>query len=916
MMPSVAAVSIQNLKQNFQRIGFTTSVARKLLNVLMLIAVAWIGGCASSSPTSTNTAPGITTQPASVTVTAAATATFMASATGTPVPTVQWMVSTNGGASFTAVAGATSTILNISTTASQNGNVYEVVFTNSVSSATSSSATLTVNSAPVIATNPADVTVIAGANATFVAAATGMPVPTVQWMVSTNGGTTFTNLAGATSATLTFSVAAVLNGDQYKAVFTNAAGTVTTSTAMLTVNSAPTITVNPAPLTIEAGDAAVFTAAANGTPTPRVQWFVSTNGGASFNAIVGATSTTLSFTASLAQSQNLYQAVFTNSTNASTTAPALLTVTPVVIVFVAISNPSNLQFTLGTGGTINFSAAITNGTAGTGLNWSVSGVAGGNSTVGTITSSTMNGALATYTAPVSAPVGGTVTVVATYTGAGSAASPAATVNIVANRDSTLSGQVVFQVRGFQVNGFPFGMVGTFTADGLGGLSNIFVDTNNVQSDGSGSIFTSKVRWNGSYSMDTTRHGILHMTLASDPTAQINFAFTFSGGNGSMVEIDTPLGATAFGTFGAASASSFTVAPGGLNGTYIMRLDGPNTGGDGYFSALGQMTFTQTGNSTTSGTVIGSVDFGGGTANIVGGTVEMDADGSGYASVVMPLDISGELIFSAYISSSGRIFTLESDSNSFALTGLFRSQTIPPEGFIAANIFTSAILFEASGVDPTNNLASVIIGGFSPSACNPTTEVVGGYDENDGGSVTGNSPVAFTGSFTVDPTVPGLGTLTFTNGLSFVFLMRSPGEGFILEASQVNSASRVGEIGSQTGPNGGFTLATLNDITQNVGTVTTTPASANGVAIINFGSGTYTASADGSALAQSPFIAGTSTGTVTITDAVRGRGILTPAKGSVFGSSTAVFYAIDGTGAFIMISVDPTTLQPQIIIVGN
>ena len=70
-----------------------------------------------------------------------------------------------------------------------------------------------------------------------------------------------------------------------------------------------------------------------------------------------------------------------------------------------------------------------------------------------------------------------------------------------------------------------------------------------------------------------------MTLASDPTAQMNFAFTFSDGNGSMVEIDTPLGATAFGTFSAANSSSFTVASGGLNGTYVIRLDGPNTGGD-------------------------------------------------------------------------------------------------------------------------------------------------------------------------------------------------------------------------------------------------------------------------------------------------------------------------------------------------
>jgi hypothetical protein len=1008
MKPLVAAFSIQDLKQDVQRFGFTASAARKLLSILTLVAVVWIGGCASSSPATANTAPAITTQPTSTTVIAGATATFTAAATGTPTPTLQWMVSTNGGASFTMVAGATSTTLSLNTIASQNGSVYEAVFTNTVSSATSTAATLTVNSAPVITTNPGNVTVLAGANATFIAAASGAPVPTLQWQVSTNGGTTFTNLAGATSPVLTFVATAGLNGNQYKAVFTNSvssatttaatlnvnvapvvtvnptnasasvgnlatftatatgqpaptvqwmmsanggttfaavvgatsttlsfmtstgmsgnvyeavftnvAGGATTTAATLMLNSAPTVTVNPAPLTVVDGSAATFTAAATGTPAPTVQWFVSTNGGASFNAIVGATSTTFSFTASLAQSQNLYQAVFTNSASASTTTAALLTVTPIVIISVAITNPSNSPITLGTGGITNFSAAITNGAAGTGVNWSVSGIAGGNSTVGTITASTMGGALATYTAPASAPAGGSATIVATYAGAGSSTSPAATVNIVANQDSALSGQVAFQVRGFLTSGLPFGMVGTFTADGLGGLPNVFVDTNTTQDAAGDSIFTSKVAWNGSYSMDTVSHGMMHMTLASDPTVQMNFAFTFGGGNGSVVEIDTPLGSTASGNFSAANSSSFTMAPGGLNGTYVMRLDGPDTGGGGYFGLLGQMTFAPTGNSTTAGTLTGSITIGGGgSANIIGGAVDMDADGSGHATIVMPLDLGFTLTFSAYISSSGRIFTLDTDSLGISLTGVLRSQTIPSGGFTAANIFTNAMLFEAIGVDPTNNLASVIIGGFSPSGCNPTTEVMGEYDEDDGGNVTGSSPTAFTATFTVDPTVPGLGTLTLTNGLSFVFYMRGPGEGFIAETTLVNSASRVGEIGSQTEPNGGFALATLDGISQNVGTGTATPASANGVAVISFGSGAYTASADSSTLAQSPLITGASTGTVAITDAVRGRGTVTAATGSIFGSAQAVFYTIDSTGAFIMISVDPTTLQPQIIIVGN
>ena len=453
---------------------------------------------------------------------------------------------------------------------------------------------------------------------------------------------------------------------------------------------------------------------------------------------------------------------------------------------------------------------------------------------------------------------------------------------------------------------------------VGALSNVLIDANSVQTAGGDSTFTSKVAWNGSYSMDSASHGIMHMTLTSDPTVQMNFGFTFSGGNGAMVEIDTPLGSTASGIFSAANPLSFTLASGGLNGTYVMRLDGPSTGiGDGYAALLGQMTFAPNGSSTTGGTVAGTMTFNdGSTTNILPSDVAMDADGSGHASVVMTLDSGGEFMLSAYVASSSRIFMLDSDSSSTSLSGVFRSQTIPADGFTAANIFTSAMLFEAIGVNPTNNHASVIIGGFSPSACNPTTQVLGEFDANDGGTVPASSPVQLTGTFTVDPSVPGVGTLTFANGLSFVFYMRSPGQGLILETTRVNTASRVGEIGSQTEPGGGFALATLNGTTQALGTQTTTPASTNGVAAINFGSGTYVAAVDSSSLAQSPFITGASTGTVAFTDAVRGRGTMTATTGSIFGAANTVFYVIDNTGALIMISIDPTTLEPQIITIRN
>src|SRR5262249_46649511 len=94
-------------------------------------------------------------------------------------------------------------------------------------------------SPPAITTQPTNQTVTAGQTATFAAAATGSPTPKVQWQVSTNGGATFSNISRATSTTLSFTTALSQSGNQYRAVFTNSAGTARTTTATLTVTSAP-----------------------------------------------------------------------------------------------------------------------------------------------------------------------------------------------------------------------------------------------------------------------------------------------------------------------------------------------------------------------------------------------------------------------------------------------------------------------------------------------------------------------------------------------------------------------------------------------------------------------------------------------------------------------------------------------------
>jgi hypothetical protein len=91
--------------------------------------------------------------------------------------------------------------------------------------------------APVITTQPTNQSMVSG-TVVFYAAASGNPTPSVQWQFSPpwDGGATWLNIPGATSTSYTFVASAIDDeGNLYRAVFTNVAGSATTNAALLTV---------------------------------------------------------------------------------------------------------------------------------------------------------------------------------------------------------------------------------------------------------------------------------------------------------------------------------------------------------------------------------------------------------------------------------------------------------------------------------------------------------------------------------------------------------------------------------------------------------------------------------------------------------------------------------------------------------
>jgi large repetitive protein len=269
---------------------------------------AGTGGNYTLSLTAANGYPPNATQTLTVNVvqppafTSGATATFVIGSAGSfsvttsGFPTVATITESGtlpAGINFTDNGNGTATIAG---TPTGTGNTYPVTLTasNGVSPNATQNLTIQVNQPPSITLNPVDQTVQPGTSVSFIAAANGVPTPTVQWQVSTDGGVSFNNVAGATSTTYTFTAALSQNGNQYRAVFTNVAGTATTTAATLNVGIPPAFT-SADHTSFVVGQAGSFSISTTGVPSATLSrtgaqfpaWLTLTDNGDGTGALTG-----------------------------------------------------------------------------------------------------------------------------------------------------------------------------------------------------------------------------------------------------------------------------------------------------------------------------------------------------------------------------------------------------------------------------------------------------------------------------------------------------------------------------------------------------------------------------------------------------------------------------------------------------
>jgi hypothetical protein len=259
-------------------------------------------------------APVIADQPVSATVCRGGGTTLSITATG--ATSYQWRISTDGGTTYSTVAGATSTTLTVTNV--QVNERFVCIAQTACNSTASVAAIITVADAPAIATGgqPQPVTLCVGSNHTFSVGVQGTGPYTYQWQISTNGGTSYSDINGANLSTLALNgLTAGMNGNRYRCFITGlCAPGVTSAAAILTVISPVTIATQPSDVTICETGQANFSVVAGASPqTVFYQWQVSTNNGGSYSNIT-ITDPAFTITASPTNNNNLYRVLLSNTT--------------------------------------------------------------------------------------------------------------------------------------------------------------------------------------------------------------------------------------------------------------------------------------------------------------------------------------------------------------------------------------------------------------------------------------------------------------------------------------------------------------------------------------------------------------------------------------------------------------------------
>jgi uncharacterized protein YkwD len=313
----------------------TIPVRRGRISVALAVSLMAASACGSKSPTAPSSLT-ISSQPESQTIAPGTSATMSVSATGNGTINYQWFVGSSGQTSAP-IDGATSS--GYTTPAMSETTRYWVRLSDSSSTADSASATITVTAgdapsgpapatAPTLTSQPASQTIAAGQQATLTVDADGTAPMSFTWYIGRSGSTS--SPAGGANAK-TFTTPALQATTSYWVRVSNAAGSVDSGAATITVTApppagtAPSIATQPQHQTINSGQAATLSVAANGTAPLAYQWYQGSSGTTS-SPVGGATGA--SFATPALTATTTYWVRVSNGFGSSDSDAATVTVAP------------------------------------------------------------------------------------------------------------------------------------------------------------------------------------------------------------------------------------------------------------------------------------------------------------------------------------------------------------------------------------------------------------------------------------------------------------------------------------------------------------------------------------------------------------------------------------------------------------
>jgi cyclophilin family peptidyl-prolyl cis-trans isomerase/formylglycine-generating enzyme required for sulfatase activity len=235
----------------------------------------------------------------------------------TPLPKLAYNIETPPDSNI-ATAAISSGNLSLTGVASGNTNVI-IRATDVDGQSITRSFALTVDSGfahPVITTPPQAVTVSQNGTANFTVVATGTSL-TYQWRKDGQP------INGEVAATLTISSAQALDAGSYDVLVSNAATSVISAAAALTVQSPPFVVTPPVAITRPYGGSATFTVSATGSPTLSYAWFKANS------LLASATTATLTLNSLTLVDGADYKVRVTNGFGFVESTPVRLTITRV-----------------------------------------------------------------------------------------------------------------------------------------------------------------------------------------------------------------------------------------------------------------------------------------------------------------------------------------------------------------------------------------------------------------------------------------------------------------------------------------------------------------------------------------------------------------------------------------------------------